>query len=160
MRLVDVLPNDIEAVWQLNEASVPHVSSIELAEMHWFAKEAHYFRIAWHENELAGFLIGLRPGLPYASPNYRWFSRHYADFGYIDRVAVPGKARRLGIATRLYHDFAKTLDNGVGVMTCEVNIRPANESSMRFHKQFGFREVGTQETEGGKKQVALLELKL
>jgi len=45
-------------------------------------------------------------------------------------------------------------------MTCEVNIRPPNESSMRYHEMHGFVQVATQETEGGLKKVALLEKKL
>jgi len=160
MRISDVTANELDDVWRLNEDSVPHVSSVDLTEMEWFASNAHYFRVASHDGQLAGFLIGLRPGLPYGSPNYRWFSENYRDFGYVDRVAVSETARRLGVATRLYRDFAATLDKTVGVMTCEVNIRPANESSMRYHESHGFVQVATQETEGGKKEVALLEMKL
>ncbi len=160
MEISDVAQSDLAAVWSLNQDSVPHVSSLEVAEMRWFADHAHYFRVARLADELAGFLIGLRPGLPYKSPNYRWFSDSYRDFGYIDRVAVTATARRSGVATRLYRDFAATLGADVSVMTCEVNIRPANESSMRYHENFGFIQVGTQETEGGKKEVALLEMKL
>ena len=160
MNISDVTTADLEDVWRLNEDSVPHVSSVDLTEMQWFANHAHYFRVAMRDEQLAGFLIGLRPGLPYGSLNYRWFSENYRDFGYVDRVAVSQSARRLGVATRLYRDFASTLDNSVGVMTCEVNIRPANESSMRYHEQHGFVQVGTQETEGGKKEVALMEMKL
>ncbi len=160
MKISDVVQSDLEAVWSLNQESVPHVSSVALAEMQWFASHAHYFRVARLDDELAGFLIGLRPGLPYSSPNYRWFSDNYRDFGYIDRVAVAATARRNGVATHLYRDFAASLDAGIGVMTCEVNIRPANESSMRYHENFGFIQVGTQETEGGKKEVALLEMRL
>jgi predicted GNAT superfamily acetyltransferase len=66
----------------------------------------------------------------------------------------------MGIASRLYQDFAASLQGEVDVMTCEVNIRPANETSMRYHRQYGFVQVGTQQTEGGKKEVALLEMKL
>jgi hypothetical protein len=160
MNISDVTTADLEDVWRLNEDSVPHVSSVDLTEMQWFANHAHYFRVAMRDEQLAGFLIGLRPGLPYGSLNYRWFSENYRDFGYVDRVAVSQSARRLGVATRLYRDFASTLDKAVGVMTCEVNIRPANESSMRYHEQHGFVQVGTQETEGGKKEVALMEMKL
>ncbi|MGB5625179.1 MAG: GNAT family N-acetyltransferase [Woeseiaceae bacterium] len=160
MKISDVTTADLEDVWRLNEDSVPHVSSVDLTEMQWFANHAHYFRVAMRDEQLAGFLIGLRPGLPYGSLNYRWFSENYRDFGYVDRVAVSQSARRLGVATRLYRDFASTLDKSVGVMTCEVNIRPANESSMRYHEQHGFVQVGTQETEGGKKEVALMEMKL
>ena len=59
-----------------------------------------------------------------------------------------------------YDDFAETLSGEVEVMTCEVNIRPPNESSMRYHELHGFTRVATQETEGGRKEVALLEKKL
>lgn len=160
MQIADISQNDLAEVWHLNDESVPHVSRIDRDEMAWFAEHAQYFRVVRQGPELAGFLIGLRPGLPYASPNYRWFSERYQDFGYIDRVAVAPSARRLGVATLLYKDFAAALDAGVAVMTCEVNIRPANESSMRYHRQFGFSEVGTQQTEGGKKKVALMEMRL
>lgn len=160
MKIADITSEQLHAVLLLNQASVPHVSSVELPTMEWFAAHAHYFRVAKVEEKLAGFLIGMRPGLPYDSPNYRWFVEHYEDFGYIDRVAVSPEARRLGVASSLYQDFASTLRGSVDVMTCEVNIRPPNESSMRYHEQQGFLRVATQETEGGKKEVALLELKL
>ncbi len=160
MEIKDVSRDDLEEVLRLNEDSVPHVSRIDLAQMEWFASNANYFRVVRHERDLAGFLIGLRPGLPYSSPNYRWFSENYSDFGYIDRVAVSAAARRKGIASRLYQDFAGSLRGKVNVMTCEVNIRPPNESSMRYHERQGFVRVATQETEGGKKEVALLEKKL
>lgn len=160
MRISDVVNNDLEQVWTLNEDSVPHVSQIDREEIQWFANHAHYFRVARVGQELAGFLIGLRPGLPYASLNYQWFSERYADFAYIDRVAVAASARRLGVATRLYEDFAAAHGNDAGVMTCEVNIRPANDSSMRYHRQYGFAQAGMQQTEDGKKEVALLEIRL
>ena len=41
-------------------------------------------------------------------------------------------------------------------MTCEVNLVPPNESSMRFHENYGFRRVGTQALDDGHKQVAML----
>lgn len=160
MQILDVGPDNIADVLRLNEDAVPHVSSVGLAEMEWFARHAHYFRIVHLHGTLAGFLIGLRPGLAYASPNYRWFSENYEDFGYIDRVAVSPTARRQGIASCLYDDFAAALSGKVDIITCEVNIRPPNESSMTYHVHRGFVQVATQETEGGKKEVALLEMKL
>ncbi len=160
MQITDVTPNDLDEVLRLNDDSVPHVSRIDSGQMEWFASNAHYFRVVRHEGQLAGFLIGLRPGLPYRSPNYRWFSENYRDFGYIDRVAVSATARRMGIGSRLYRDFAGSLQGEVDVMTCEVNIRPPNESSMRYHEQQGFVRVASQETEGGKKEVALMEKQL
>jgi len=160
MQILDVGSENLADILRLNQDAVPHVSSISKAEMEWFARHAHYFRIVQRHGRLAGFLIGLRPGLEYASPNYRWFSENYEDFGYVDRVAVSPTARRRGIASCLYTDFAATLTGKVDVMTCEVNIRPPNESSMTYHVQHGFVQVATQETDGGNKEVALLEMKL
>ena len=160
MRLSDITSADLETVLALNEASVPHVNSIDLDQMRWFASNAFYFRVARVDEKFAGFLIGLGPGLDYGSENYRWFSDHYGDFGYVDRVAVHKSARRLGVASRLYDDFADKLRGDADCMTCEVNIRPPNESSMLYHQTHGFVQVATQETEGGTKKVALLEKKL
>lgn len=160
MQISDVSENDLEAVWFLNEDSVPHVSQIDRTEMRWFADNAHYFRVARIDDSLAGFLIGLRPGLSYQSLNYLWFVERYRDFAYVDRVAVARSARRMGVASRLYDDFAAVVGTDAGVMTCEVNIRPPNASSMEYHRRYGFVQVGTQHTEGGKKEVALLEMKL
>lgn len=160
MQISDVTEADLAAVLSLNESSTPHVNNIDLDMMRWFAANAFYFRIATIEGRLAGFLVGLRPGIEYGSENYRWFCKSYADFGYIDRVAVAASARRCGVASRLYDDFARMLGGAVPIMTCEVNIRPPNESSMRYHETQGFVQVATQETEGGEKKVALMEKKL
>lgn len=160
MQIFDIAAADLNDVLLLNEASLPHVGRVDLARIEWFAAHAHYFRGVRMHEELAGFLIGLRPGLPYESPNYRWFVDHYDDFAYVDRVAVAAGARRMRLASRLYDDFAATLPRNVKYMTCEVNLRPPNETSMRFHERLGFVCVGSQETEGGKKEVALLEKRL
>ncbi|MGB5256348.1 MAG: GNAT family N-acetyltransferase [Woeseiaceae bacterium] len=160
MFIKDVSDNDLDAVWSLNEASVPHVSQIDRTEVRWFADNAHYFRVARIDDSLAGFLIGLRPGLSYQSLNYLWFVERYRDFAYVDRVAVARSARRMGVASHLYDDFAAVVGTDAGVMTCEVNLQPPNESSMEYHRKYGFVQVGTQQTEGGNKEVALLEMKL
>jgi predicted GNAT superfamily acetyltransferase len=160
MEITDVESTDLPGVLALNEASVPHVSSVSAAEMRWFSEHAHYFRIARIDRQLAGFLIGLRPGLSYMSPNYRWFCDRHADFAYIDRVAVSESARRQQVASSLYKDFADSLNGQVRILTCEVNLRPANDASMHFHKRQGFLQVATQETDGGNKEVALMEKNL
>lgn len=160
MRIEHVTAEDLAGILALNEAAVPHVNNIDFEQVQWFAKNANFFRVASVERHLAGFLIGLRPGLDYASENYCWFSANYRDFAYVDRVVVDPAFRRRGVATRLYDEFAKSLRDDVAVMTCEVNTRPANESSMRYHELLGFVLVATQETEGGAKEVALLEKRL
>ena len=152
----DVATEDLDQILTLNEAVVPAVNSIPIEKMQWFAEHAVYFRVAIADDRLGAFLIGLRPGTNYDSPNYRWFCEHYDDFGYIDRIAVASHTRRNGLASKLYDDFKASLPADVGLMTCEVNLRPPNESSMRFHERYGFAQIGSQSTEGGNKEVALM----
>ena len=160
MQLSEISEADLDKALALNEASVPHVSSVDLEQMRWFARNAFYFRVAHVDRRFAGFLIGIRPGTDYKSENYRWFCENYSDFGYIDRVAVAPEVRRCGVASALYEDFASALRGDVQVMTCEVNIRPANATSMRFHERREFIQVASQETENGSKEVALMEKRL
>ena len=150
---------DLDEVLALNEANVPAVGAVSIERMYWFRDHAHYFRVAMTEDRLAAFLIGLRPDTSYESTNYRWFCDNYDDFAYVDRIAVSADARRLGLASRLYDDFAAAMTEAE-VMTCEVNILPPNPSSMRFHERMGFRQVGKIEYEPGAKAVALMERRL
>ena len=156
----DVEADDLPAVLGLNDTAVPHVNRIDIEQMHWFAAHARYFRVAKKKADVVAFLIGLGPGLEYPSPNYRWFCDNYSRFIYDDRVVVGAAARQAGLASRLYEDFAATASGEAPVMTCEVNIRPANENSMQFHLHRGFLQVGSQSTEAGNKEVALMEKKL
>ena len=156
MKLSQIEQSDFDDVLALNEESIPHVSWIGGEELQWFSDNAAFVQIARIDDRFAGFLIGMRPGTDYASPNYRWFCDNYDDFAYVDRVAVSEWARRRGVAESLYDAFARS-QRSVPAMTCEVNIRPANEGSMLFHKRLGFRQVGSQETGDGEKEVAFLE---
>ena len=160
MQVEDVSASDLEEVLALNEASVPHVNSLTPQDLRWFLANAPYFRLVRQDGRVAGFLIGLGPGLDYGSPNYRYFCARHEMFGYVDRVAVAPEARRLGIASRLYEDYAATLRGFAPVLTCEVNLRPPNAGSLTYHKRHGFVQVANQATEGGRKEVALMEKRL
>jgi hypothetical protein len=46
------------------------------------------------------------------------------------------------------------------MLCCEVNLVPPNPDSMDFHLHVGFRQVGTLETSGGAKKVAMLVKKI
>lgn len=156
MKISEIEQNDFDDVLALNEESVPHVSRISRDELRWFYDNAAFVQVARIDDRFAGFLIGLRPGTEYASLNYRWFCDNYDDFAYVDRVAVSAWARRRGVAESLYDAFAQS-QSEAPVMTCEVNIRPPNETSMLYHERLGFRQVGSQETNGGEKVVAFME---
>ena len=97
------------------------------------------------------FLLAFAPGAPYDSVNYRWFDARYADFLYVDRIVVAEDARGLGLASRLYRDlFRHARAQGYGRVVCEFDVDPPNPASERFHRGFGFAEVGSQRLPGGK----------
>ena len=152
--------HDLAAIGDINEAVVPAVNSLSAERLTWFLEHAPWFRVASSGNQVVGMLVGFYQGSSYTSENYRWFQRRYPQFAYVDRVAVHKDARRQGIARRLYEDFIEHIPANIPLLTCEVNTRPANPGSMRFHEQFGFEQVGTQETGHGEKAVALLARRL
>ncbi len=97
--------------------------------------------------ELAGFCLVLAPGADYGSVNYRWFAARYDDFAYLDRVAVDERHRDRGIGTALYAEVERRTTARWFLL--EVNLRPRNDGSLRFHQRLGFVEVGQQETPYG-----------
>jgi len=153
----DATSADLPAVQAMNQAAQPAVSDMPLEEALRFLGIAAYFRLAVQGDAIAGFLIGLEPGADYASMNYGWFCERYDSFVYVDRIVVAEGFRGNGVGGALYADFEHFgRERGVPRMTCEVNTRPRNTISLRFHAKAGFEEVGTQDTEGGRKTVVML----
>ena len=148
--------DDLQDLLELNQSNLPHVGSISVSEMEHLYRQAVYFRIAELEQEIAGFLIAFEPQAEYGSLNFLWFKSHYDSFVYIDRIVVAPEVRRKGIAVLLYQDLEHFAANRkIPIMACEYNLRPKNEVSREFHQRYGFKEVGTQDTENGKKTVSL-----
>ena len=158
--LTQVTSDDLVTLLDLNEAAVPHVNSISLEDLRWFAYNAAYFRVAWLDSRIAGYLIALAPGTSYASSNYRWFCARYCNFVYIDRILVAEHARRCGVGRLLYDDVTAFALQIAPLLTCEVNIRPRNEPSLKFHERLGFVHVDFQDTENGTKTVSLMTKQL
>jgi uncharacterized protein len=151
MHLRDYRPDDAAAVLALNAASVAVLSPLDALQLRALAAQAALLRVALRDEALAGFLLALREGSPYASPNYRWFLARYPRFLYIDRVVVDAQVRGGGVGAALYSDlFAFARAAGIDTVACEYDIEPANEASARFHARFGFSEVGRQRLPGGK----------
>ena len=160
LHIRDVRGGDLAAVHAINETAVPHVNSITLDRFQDFTREAAYFRVALLGADVAGYLVAFVPGARYDSVNFQWFQGCYSNFIYIDRIVVAASARRHGIASGLYRDIFDFARPRTGLLTCEVNTRPPNAESKAFHERFGFREVGTQEIEGGAKAVSLMAVEL
>lgn len=153
-RLVEA---DLPTVLRLNNAAVPAVPAEDRAGLDALVRLVSLALVAESDDGPAGFLLAMEPGVDHASENYRWFSAGDPDFLYVDRIVVDAAARGGGIGAALYAAaFEHARRTGRRRVTCEVNVRPENPGSLRFHARLGFERVGEQETKGGSVRVALL----
>ena len=148
--------SDLSHILELNDAAIPAVNLLNGSEIRNLFFQAEYFHSLWLNQKVIGFLIALAPGAIYKSPNYRWFESRYDQFLYIDRIVVDPIHQELGYGRMFYDNLRESVGKKFLKITCEVNLRPKNEGSLRFHRRYGFQQVGTQETEGGRKQVSLM----
>lgn len=151
---------DLGDALALNNANVPALNELDAAEIERLVGMSLVSLTAEVDGAFAGFCITFPPGVDYGSLNYGWFSRRYTEFAYLDRIAVDPAFRRYGIGRAFYATLRERLTGTAPVLLCEVNVRPRNDASLHFHHSVGFREVGQQDTDGGKKTVSLLELTL
>jgi len=162
MHIRHLADEDLPAALALNNASIPAVNELDLAEitrLRSIAAHAFSARVSDFDG-LAGFCLAFTPGVAYQSLNYRWFSARYESFTYLDRIVVDPSLRSRGIGTAFYAELERRIGRSTPWLFCEVNIRPMNEGSLRFHHRIGFTEVGQQETDGGRKTVSLLGKRL
>jgi predicted GNAT superfamily acetyltransferase len=152
--------HDVPHAVALNNANVPELNELDEPEVARLAALADAALTAEVDGRFAGFCWVIGPGHPYGSLNYAWFSERYDDFVYLDRIAVHPDFRRYGIGRAFYAELVRLLTGRRPLIACEVNTRPRNEESLRFHHSVGFREVGQQDTDGGKKTVSLMTLPL
>jgi uncharacterized protein len=158
--LRELEPADLPVVVDLNNDAVPAVPMMNEDEMALLTAVASLALVAVDEDDPAdplAFLIAIDPGTAYASENYGWFARRSDDFLYVDRIVVGSDSRGSGLGRQLYGAvFDRARTDGRREVTCEVNLKPANPSSMAFHGALGFAQVGEQPTKGGSVVVALL----
>jgi predicted GNAT superfamily acetyltransferase len=161
--------DDLGAVHVINEAAYPAVATETIEELGRIAEQSLIALVAETKandppasgasgapgtpaGTIAGFCLVLAPGVDYDSINYLWFSKHYADFVYLDRVAISPEFQRRGLGGRMYAEverLAIKMRPTATHFTLEVNLRPRNDQSLTFHRQLGFVEVGQQETDYG-----------
>lgn len=142
---------DLAQILKLNNTHVPAVSELTQASLERLVEKSLYTWVVEEDDSVAGFCIILSPGIDYASDNYRWVSEGYDDFQYLDRVVIAEDFQGKGFGRKLYeHWFQK---NSSLPLLLEVNVKPLNEGSLKFHEKMGFMGVGEQDTEGGKKRV-------
>lgn len=140
-----VAETDVAALIALNAAAVPAVSPADDAHMAHLVAASDPAWVVERDGAVAAFVLLLRPGADYDSPNYRWFGERYPDFLYVDRVVVAESHRGSGLGGALYDAVAaEAVRVGAPVVAAEVNLDPPNPGSSRFHRRCGFEQVGTQ----------------
>lgn len=144
------LESDIDAALKLNNANAPAVGEIDHADLE-FLIEHSLYSFAIGDETLHAFCITFAPGAPYMSVNYQWFSRKYPEFVYLDRIVVSEEMRNKTLGAKLYRAVEQRMikDRCAPLLTCEVNLKPPNLGSIRFHNRIGFREVGQQDSKPG-----------
>ncbi len=140
----------------LNNAAVPNVNCLNAEDLFRLVGHADFARVAVKGDDIVGLIVVFAPGAAYESVNYQWFDKQYQSFLYIDRIVVSDAMRGRGIGETLYSALFSYAEAHADRVACEVNERPPNPGSMRFHERLGFSTVGRQETEGGAKSVALM----
>lgn len=152
----DVREHDLDAVLALNNTAGRSILALDAAQLRYFHDHADYFRVAEIDGQLAGFLIALREGGDYLSPNYRWFAARYPQFLYIDRIVIANAYRRHGLGRVFYSDVHSYAEVRVPLLACEVFLEPRDDVVVLFHGTYGFQEVGQQRMGEDGPQVSLL----
>jgi uncharacterized protein len=132
---------DWAAVIALNQDSVSELSDLDPQRLEFLLGRAHSAMVVEDAGAVVAFALAIAPGTDYDSLNYRWFSERYERFLYLDRIAVERRLRRRGIGARLYDEMERAAA-AFQRMVCEVNLEPANEASLAFHRRRGYRDLG------------------
>lgn len=154
--IVSAKPEHYDDILAINEKLVRFLAPMDMPKLKEMAAMSELFKVAVVNGKTAAFLLCFREGTAYQSENYKWFCAKYEKFLYVDRIVVQEDYQDMGIGRAFYELVAAHAEEtGAGRVTAEIDILPPNPKSLRFHKAFGFEEVGTQFVAGGKKQVSL-----
>ena len=129
-------------MWAINEEGLPGVGQVTQAQLADLLSLCEHPIAAMVGDELAGFVLCLRPRTRYGSLNYAWFNERFEHFLYVDRIAVSTHHRDKGVGTRLYERVIELAKREALPIAAEVSLMPPNPGSMRFHGRHSFEEVG------------------
>jgi predicted GNAT superfamily acetyltransferase len=144
----DMTLDDLNVVHAINEENVPAVGQETFEDLRAIFDVCSINLVAEIDGRVRGFCMVMPPGTDYSSPNYLYFCERHADFVYLDRVAITADAQGRGIGPMLYREVERR--STAPWFALEVNVKPPNEGSIRFHAREGFVEVDRLETRPGK----------
>ena len=138
---------DLARVLEINNANTPGVSELTMAELQTDLRNSlHALAIDNEHGEVCAFCITFAPDAPDAGDNHRWFAERYESFVYLDRIAIDSNHQNRGLGVQLYQSVENMMlqSSEHSMLCCEVNLKPPNPGSLRFHHRIGFTEVGQQ----------------
>ncbi|KCZ92402.1 GNAT family N-acetyltransferase [Hyphomonas johnsonii] len=149
--------SDLPALHVINQAGVPGVGDETVEGLGKWLGLSHALVATDDADQPLGFITLLPPGtLDYTSANLRWLEAWGDDFIYVDRIAIAETARGQGIGDALYRAAFDAYAGKTPFITCEVNLRPPNPGSLRFHARLGFTEIGRRSYADDTKEVVYL----
>ena len=147
-------PEDLPPLLALNNAHATELSWQDPGAFGRLLHAASFVRVACDGEAL---LVAMGEHAAYQGLHFRWFKARYDRFLYIDRVVVALDRRGRGVAGALYAALAAHAEaQGCPRLCCEVNTRPPNPASMRFHAAQGFENAGSSVMSDSGKTVAYL----
>ena len=138
---------DLARVLEINNANTPGVSELTMSELETDIENClHALAIDNEHGEVCAFCITFAPDAPDAGTNHRWFAERYENFVYLDRIAIDSNHQNRGLGAQLYQSVENMMlqSSEHSMLCCEVNLKPPNPGSLRFHHRIGFTEVGQQ----------------
>ena len=140
--------NEVKEMHLINQENIPELGDVpELEDFKLLVSWCENIFVYKHEDIIKAFVLCMREGQDYNSPNYQYISSRFKNFLYVDRIAVQEEFRGKGIGEKIYSTvIAKGKENNLDIL-CEVNTRPLNEPSIAFHQKMGFEEIGTNDFE-------------
>ena len=153
----EMMTSDLDEVWKINQENVPAVGEESIEALAEVLAMSCISLVAEFENTVVGFCMVLGPHTSYGSPNYLYFCANLTNFIYLDRVAITAAWQGKGIGADLYREVESR--STADWFALEVNTKPRNEGSLKFHVREGFVEMEECETRPGKK-VSLMAKKL
>tara|TARA_B100000609_G_scaffold196046_2_gene190910 strand:- start:718 stop:1221 length:504 start_codon:yes stop_codon:yes gene_type:complete len=139
----------LDSIYALNQKNTPEVGSLNNEDdLNKLLSQSNILLCAFNQSSLVGFMVCMFEGSKYQSENYHFFSNQLSEFIYIDRIAVDLPFRQKGLGTCFYNELAR-IRGERSIICCEVNSKPLNEPSIRFHKKNEFEECGNKDFEDG-----------
>ena len=139
--------SDRDAAYAINQANLPALGSFETAaELEAMVGRSRITLVGLLNDRVVGLLICLDHTAANGGRNFDWIKSTLGRFAYVDRIALATGTNGQGIGQALYAELLARLETAPDMaglsLTCEVNLRPPNPGSVRFHERLGFSEIG------------------